>query len=416
MRSDNPTKDQRLDFDEKALMADYNMVLDTLERKYTMFSPIFMNLGLPFFTNNYNLVQTSQVQIDPILDTIRYAWNANHYQKLKLYQKQFTILHETLHILLGHLKGMKYIDDREKYNYACDAVINDIIDRQFSIKVPNNLITGEFLINENCADKSAEYVYSKIVSYDKNSVRDYDDILNGTPMDEHVNWNEKDGERIEKSIPFEYDNAKQIIKSRGDNPGNQDVQVTIRQSKFSLQHLIRNIIGRKLDETLIENWRRPNYKLYSVYPEVILPFMTNNTGKNLLSLLFCIDTSGSVPTELVEEFIGIAQNHLLDYDVKAVSFDTEVYPFDIKNVKRVWGRGGTKFQTLSEWVYGKTKEDFDVIFVLTDGWGGKIVYDKLERNRWFWIIPPYGNEVPEEMGVSYRIPHQYLHSLKDKVY
>jgi len=374
----------------------------------------------------------------------------------------FVIAHETFHVLLDHLKLIASLEFPEIGNIACDAVINDLLVKQFNFVIPDvGLVTGMDLLKEDCSDKSAEYVYNKIisekiiipvyVSYDyqegisdgeMGDLKDDSDSQSGNqvvskgkvkedkkekdgegkgendgkedkespkPIDNHQNWTKEDSDILSENIPITYDESTHVVKSRGFAAGNMEFAIQKVKNKFDLKKLVKNIVGKRLKEEFNENWRKYNYKLSYVYPDVVLPYQDSNEVTEKLGLLFCIDTSGSISDILIQEFIAIAKNHLEDFDVTAVTFDTRIYEIDLKKSKTAYGRGGTSFQAVADYVVQNKEKDFDAVMVLTDSYGGTIKETpKLNFKKWFWVITPYGEKVPDYMGKSFFIPNDYI--------
>lgn len=194
---------------------------------------------------------------------------------------------------------------------------------------------------------------------------------------------------------------------RGSGAGNTDLYYAAREANFSLWHLIKHFIGKREEIEIVDHWRRTSSKLAHCYPDVILPYETLDENRSKLKILFSIDSSGSISDGLLEEFVNIARYHEKDiHEIHAISFDWEVYPVNLKSGK-ITGRGGTSFANMVQYVHN-SKQDYDVVFVLTDGDGGAFDPKLVDAQTWFWIITPGGNRVAESCGRSIEIPRSYL--------
>jgi hypothetical protein len=194
---------------------------------------------------------------------------------------------------------------------------------------------------------------------------------------------------------------------RGLGAGNTDLFYATREANFSLWHLIKHFIGKREEIEIVDHWRRTSSKLAHCYPDVILPYETLDENRSKLKILFSIDSSGSISDGLLEEFVNIARFHEKDiHEIHAISFDGQVYPLNLKSGK-VTGRGGTSFEAMVRYVYD-SKQNYDAVFVLTDGDGGAFDPKLVDAQKWFWIITPGGHKVAESCGRSIEIPRSYL--------
>ncbi len=91
------------------------------------------------------------------------------------------------------------------------------------------------------------------------------------------------------------------------------------------------------------------------------------------NLLFAVDVSGSVSTQDVQNAFSIV-NRLFKYGIESIDviwFDTEIRnekPLTIKRARKevaVFGRGGTAFQPLMDYIDDNRK--YDGLIIFTDG-------------------------------------------------
>lgn len=454
MGQKNPTENQQLESQMSSIemRRRYLRLLKEIEYDYPFFSKMFYNSGYPVFTSSKSICPTSMMRADRFTDDIVYYWNSEFFNKMTDNQVKFIIAHETFHVLLDHLTIISEIEYPKIYNMACDAVINDLLLKQFNFDMFEDMLTGEKLVGFNCADKSAEFVYRHLLinaiqmpSYmqmdveveghqvpgdgsgsgkGKSESEDSEDEKDGKdgdkpeekegdqekakPLDNHGHWSEEEGQELADRIPFAFDvQTGSLIQTKGLGAGNLKYTLEDLKNNFSIANLVKNIIAKRKEEEQLENWKKYPYKISSVYPEVVLPYTDENEMNGRLSLLFCLDTSGSVPAQVCQEFVAIAKNHMNDFDVEALTFDDGVYPLDLKKDVNYRGGGGTSFQKLAEYVVKQKMEEYDAIIVFTDGWGGDIGLT-LTSKKWFWLITPNGSEVDVSKGASHRIPDDYI--------
>ncbi len=445
MGSKDPTKNQQLNSQKSTIEMKrrYLRILREIEYDFPFFSKMFYNSGYPVFTSSKAICPTSMMRADRLTDDIIYYWNTDFFNKMSDDQVKFIIAHETFHVLLDHLTPMGEIEYPKIYNMACDAVINDLLLQQFNFPMFDEILTGEKLVGFNCADKSAEFVYRyllinaiKVPSYmacdveisehqqgqgqgqgqgqsqeeqdgEKPEEKDGDKNKGMKPMDSHEAWSEEEGQELADRIPFVFDQQSRTLIQVGVGAGNIKYSLEDLKNNFSIANLVKHIIAKRKEQEQLENWKKYPYKISSVYPEVVLPYTDENEMNGRLSLLFCLDTSGSVPPAVAKEFIAIAKGHMDDFDVEALTFDDGVYPLDLQKDLYYIGGGGTSFQKLAEYVVNQKMEEYDAIIVFTDGWGGNIGLT-LTSKKWFWLITPNGSEVDVSKGTSHRIPDDYI--------
>lgn len=225
--------------------------------------------------------------------------------------------------------------------------------------------------------------------------------------DEHTKWPIFTEEKFYEI--YESLNLLDPRLERGFGESGLSGEVQKKHNEFSLRYLIKNIVGKKEEEEYIENWRRYNPKLSYIYPDIIIPYQIFHENRAKLTLLFSIDVSGSIDNKILQEFLSIAREHSKDFDTVCITFDSYARIYNLKSNKIKYG-GGTDYQNMVNFVFNKQKfdEEFDVVFVLTDGCGGNASHKKLDPKRWFWIIAPDGIEVNQSMGKSVFIPKNYL--------
>ena len=486
----------------------YNTVAESLSREFPEFGRVILNLGAPYFTNSG--IPTAGVVKNLITRDIEYHWNPDFFDTLSDPEVAFIHMHEAMHMFLDHLSPIyDNANSREILNYAFDAVVNDILIKNFGdnpiVSMREDLVTGMKVLGEDCSNKTADYVYRKLCK--KAKVRPYskkkkkgkkdqnqqgqgqsgdgqpgDQQGQGQPGDGQSSQSDQQGQSGNQQSPNPgssgnddgtdglkdpketYDESKagqdktgqdqngqsgqdktgrtsessgthtwdgitrddiepfiggntlfdpktgKIVKGysgRGSGAGNTDLFYATREANFSLWHLIKHFIGKREEIEIVDHWRRTSSKLAHCYPDVILPYETLDENRSKLKILFSIDSSGSISDGLLEEFVNIARFHEKDiHEIHAISFDWEVYKLNLKSGK-VTGRGGTSFENMVKYVHD-SKENYDAVFVLTDGDGGAFDPKLVDAQKWFWIITPGGHKVAESCGRSIEIPRSYL--------
>lgn len=107
-------------------------------------------------------------------------------------------------------------------------------------------------------------------------------------------------------------------------------------------------------------------------------------------LLVAIDVSGSVTNTTISNFLSII-NHFFKYGIKnidVIQFDTEIKGKlcslkKAKNVIKVYGRGGTNFQPVFDFIEKQTK--YDGLIIFTDGYA-PIPQIKNKKINYLWVL------------------------------
>ena len=88
-------------------------------------------------------------------------FNKSFLESLKSSEQNALMLHEVLHIALLHVQR-RQSRDPEVWNIAADIVVNDLILRNTTFKLPKGAI-----INHSYKDKSVEYIYETLLKNNK---------------------------------------------------------------------------------------------------------------------------------------------------------------------------------------------------------------------------------------------------------
>ena len=122
-----------------------------------------------------------------------------------------------------------------------------------------------------------------------------------------------------------------------------------------------------------------------IYPTILLPVYEPQSGWNIL---IAIDTSGSVPASFISVAMAFARQRLPRTRLTLVSFDAECYQADL-DCCTLKGGGGTRAQSVEEFIQKRLEPYPDVVFLLTDGWTPAPAPRHPER--WIWLLPPWGS-------------------------
>lgn len=155
------------------------------------------------------------------------------------------------------------------------------------------------------------------------------------------------------------------VKSRGTLPGEIEEILKrlneIKKSKFNWRAYIRRFAGNST-KSYIKGTRRKENKRIPGQPTVKVKF----TQK----LLIAVDTSGSVSTNELKEFLNeMTYLTKLGHEIDVIECDTnahDVFKFNPRSDFSVYGRGGTSFQPPIDY-YNEHMKQYSCLIYCTDG-------------------------------------------------
>lgn len=392
-------------------------------------------LGYPIINND---TDTAGVAWDKKRKKIIFLFNEKFLNLINDEQMAFILAHETMHVLNMHIvklndeidkKKNRNIDAhkinafKNKMNIAFDCIANDSLfniygfknkeiqlkqelkdifielkkDNPFINKDDLGLISGKNIIGLDTEDMTSDEVYFLI--QDKENNGDNTSHNWESFLDKDGNLDKSFIDKVKDLIVQKQNNSmlsdaeKQLLDKMQENlsestdpncsKASQEIIQQIRKINAHYNNSLNwNQILIELTEIKKEKdvWNRPNRKLMSIYPDVILPSYTNQEKEKIF---IAIDSSGSIDQEACEVFLSVVKNTPKQFEVEAITFDTQCYPFDIKSNK-FKGGGGTNFQIIEDYIQNNLKKYPKAIFVLTDGEGTQIKpkYPK----KWCWLL------------------------------
>jgi predicted metal-dependent peptidase len=393
-----------------------------LEQHHAVFYK-FWELGRPQFSDE---IETAAVKFGPHGETIDFMFNQKFWKGLSEEEKSFVICHECLHVLLEHGKRGDFKLPMLS-NVAMDIAVNNILVNNFGFKRENLEIGKDGCwvdtVFENPkgipTDQSYEFYYLKLKrECEKGS-------CNGKTLDDHSGFagaSEADIDKImdnlkEKTNPEVRENLKEKLKGHLRNGGNEGgKQASQDAGGFWHSVSIGQVAKKKKWETVItkwsrkyikkdendeEQWARTNRRLAAIETDLLLPseMPVDAKEESKIDVMFFLDASGSC-IHLKDRFFKAALSLPSErFNVMAYSFDTRVYPVDLKK-RQVRGGGGTYFHILESFVQSKVNAEKNgeypkAIFVITDGYGDPIRPQL--ANRWYWFLSEgYRDYIPNE--------------------
>jgi predicted metal-dependent peptidase len=367
------------------------------------------------------LLMSAGYRLDNSMDTAytdgqNIAFNVDFLLSLKPELVDFVIVHELMHIILGHCKRGVTLDNH-LFNEACDIVVNSYIMLAFNNGKPYYIKGKEMMhLAPNNTEGhlySAEEVYAMLLKNKKKKGMPGDDTKepDDSTFDHHDKWaatvdiiNEwkwrvHDAYNTTISLPN---------KSAGTMPLGVDRIINeLKPPQIDWKEILFDFIQEEVnDYTFI-----PADKRYDSYDFFLPDF--NEKDLPIIQLYFLIDTSGSISDIQLELAYSEIQGCLIQYNNKIkgniIFFDSVAYPMvsfettdDLLKIKPVGG-GGTDFTAPLIKVNDEISknENIDInsktkVIYITDGYAGWPDIKLVSNIDLLWIInneestPPFG--------------------------
>lgn len=380
------------------------------------------------FPEESDLIPTAAVMWDEIKKKVKFLFNKEFQETLTDEEFAFIVAHEAIHLINGHITLIKkHIDEMKKLertkedihkflkkiNIAADCVVNDSLVEYYGFKPimvpqpgePPKIVYGKDWVNQSCHNLTVMEVYYMIKDEDMEKFNQeqnidehfWDSFFNekGKMKDDVVKklkdfvkkniqnstLSDQELERVEK-LKKEIDKYKDTnaVYAGTDRVGEYRAIDNLSKVSLNWHKIFFQLTERKKQENV---WHRPSRKLISVYPDVILPSLEYEEKEDIF---VAIDASASINYDALTLFISLIKNVPKSFRIKAISFDTACYPYDVMSTERPRGGGGTNFQIIEDWILQNEKKYPKLVLVLTDGEGTNVTPQKPDR----WCFALYG--------------------------
>ena len=352
-------------------------------------------------------IETSKSLSTAATDGKKIFFNEKFLKSLSSSQQNALMLHEVLHMALLHVTRRQGRDPHI-WNIAADIVVNDLILRNTSFKLPDGAI-----IDNKFQDKSVEYIYEILLKTKKYEKYDLmiNDILHpgsGNQEKEEEGKSEIENETTIQLSEEEIDEIESFWRDKMEILKNAD-QHQLNNGKGSLPAGIGQEISTILEPEV--DWRHALWKYVGKTPADFddLDRRFIYKGLYLESLLteavevsVCIDTSGSVSDELLKQFAGELKGILRSYpNVKCSLFYADCAlngPYEIDRIEQMpkaVGRGGTSFVPFFDYLKKHNQENSllgnnKISIYFTDGYGD--FPESEPENPTMWLVCKDGLE------------------------
>lgn len=259
------------------------------------------------------------------------------------------VAHEVLHVAFKHMirRGKR---DAERWNIACDHAINHIlIDGNFALPEGG-------LWDDQYKGMTAERIYDQLGSDpDKKDQQPCGwGAVNDAKGDDGNDLSPSEAKQLEASIDQKVMLAAAGAKSVGKLPAAiQELVNEMRRSKVDWRDVFNRFIGG--DQPDDYTFRKPNKKAW--YTQGI--YMPSISKIGVGDVVVAVDTSGSVSTMELQQFLGELNNIAEDHkpnSITVITCDTQIRSVkeygqgDYIDSIECRGRGGTRVQPVFEYI------------------------------------------------------------------
>lgn len=287
-------------------------------------------------------------------------------EKLSTQQLIWGLAHECMHYMLLH-PARKNWRKMAPWNWACDAVINDILDdAKVGERIPKTVDVP------NARTQKAEDLY-----HEDDGQGNGGKGMGGDGMGEDLidggEMSDAEMRELEAQAKIDMVQARNVAKMQGKLPAGIERMV---DEIVYVPTPWYTILERFMASFVVSEptWSRPNRR--HIHGGVYLP--GNGKAPSMGEVVIAVDTSGSIGGPELAEFQGHL-NAILDqcapekvtvlYCDAAVGSSDEYAPEDLPaHFKHVSGGGGTAFGPVFDYVAENDIEP-DVLVYLTDGYG-----------------------------------------------
>jgi predicted metal-dependent peptidase len=356
-------------------------------------------------------IPTAGVRVKDI--SYELAINPDFWESLEPNMKIGVLKHELLHIGFFHLTNYEHLRNKTIRNIAMDLEINQYIEEQ---DLPEGVCKLSKFPDLNLEPKKGTfYYYDKLMSdnskaqstvkcimevgqdeqQDEQQGNTTCELPNGEEIEipDHTLWDEIEDlpeatkrllENQTKHILEQV--ADQIAKMKGDIPGEfaeiiERLKI-VEPPKFDWKGYLRRFAGKSTRIYTKKSRRKLNKRLEEN------PGLKFKRHKHILA---AIDTSGSVSTSELKEFIQ-EMTHLekTGSDVTLIECDVSISyvgKFNSRKDVEIHGRGGTEFQPVIDY-FNEHNPKYSCLFYFTDG--ECPAPENVPKNT-VWVISSRGN-------------------------
>lgn len=331
-----------------------------------LYMPFFASLALRLYYKQVDNMPTAGV------DGINFFYNPEFVKGLDHKQLMFLMMHEALHCALGHMARQQE-RDHEKFNAACDYVINLMI-KEYNDGVHHRSLMSfppKILLDDKYVGLASEEVYPLLddLDEDQKEAAMWGGVLPapGAGDTENNPSGVSEGE-LEQDWKVATKQATRAARMAGKMPGGlAELLDEMLAPKVAWQEKLRRFMTSH-DKSGF-SWSRVN-KRYLPHGLTLPSRWSSAVGE----IVMAIDTSCSVSQEELLQFQA-ELNCILDESapkkVTVIYCDTQIHKVeefqkqDLPIKMEVVGRGGTRFEPVFEYVREKQMQ-IECLLYMTD--------------------------------------------------
>lgn len=362
-------------------------------------------------------------------DGVKIYFNPRFLEKLSSEEMDFILLHQIIHVALGHCwRGEGY--EKDAFDKACDIVVNSNIIHELGLDVSKLEIVGKEV--EYRTPNGAEgYLFSAEDVYlmmQKASAKkgEKEDRSNKKFSDDHSRWNDNknDSEENDKS-----DDEMAMLSKRRKKQLQLEWEENVVSAAMTAQQCNMYLAGKMpaFAERLLKSLTNPQVDWreilidfvqeevcdYSFVPpdrrfadsDFLMPDF-NDTDISPKNILFMIDTSASITANMmttayseilgaIEQFNGRLEGRLGFFDTIVIEPKPFVSEDEFKKIIPKGG-GGTNFFVIFKYVFEYMENLPYCIIIMTDGYAPFPEEKMAQDIPVLWLInnekvtPPWG--------------------------
>jgi hypothetical protein len=423
------------------LPSHWREAIDYLDENFAFFLTHVLNLGRPVWDSSQRTAAVG-LPMGANMEDFIFMFNPTFAALLEPEELAFVAAHETLHVLLNHLKLLdtgkakgRFLDP-QKFNVAADCVINDYLVQQgFEPgRVGDFGMFGQKVVGYNCANSTVSAVYvdipDELSEDDQGGEGDGGDggalgkYLEGSGPGSITGGHDwlhdpedaaKQSAAAEKigadtpGVPQDVEDMRDDDGKPGAGPGSEAgaMRRFVESKGVSMRwaELLRQVnpdFFKSGGPRTRPSYHRTRRKLMGViqgYPDMgVLPVERepfHHKGETPSIVLF-MDGSGSC-SDWIQNFATLAKSVPPDkLHLRAWSFSTYAIPFDVHEENPKLASGGTAFSPCEEIIQKEVVPELghypSAVVMLTDGEGrfGNVKPPEQYANRWLWLLTHRG--------------------------
>ena len=341
--------------------------------------------------------------VDPMCETAytdgeRIVICPDFLEELSDKELEFVLMHEVLHIALNHCSRTKADYDFDRFNKACDIVVNSNI--LYSSNFDPDAITlqkyGPGIHTTPTGEEgylySAEEVYKMLLDESESKAEANADQNGGAGFDDHTYWDyssggvdsgndsENEAEQVRLQRIIDATEIAAHIAARKGNAGRGNIPLfaerlltELTKPKTDWREVLQNFVQEEITDYSFEPPDRRMQDSAFLLPDF------NEKDEDPKNIWFCIDTSGSLNdtqvtaafSELcgaIEQFEGHLTGWLSFFDNQITKPERFESIDDVLAIKPVGG-GGTSFKIIFR-MLEELQDEMEIasIVIITDGY------------------------------------------------